>query len=241
MLRLRNLLGAILRFPLLLVPRGAVSRIRSGPLNGWMWIAGSAPHGCWLGTYERHVQRLFCDRIRPGDVVFDVGANVGFFSLLASKLVGPTGQVYAFEPFPRNLDYLGRHLRMNDVRNVVVQSLAIAATTGVARFGDGENASQGRLTDVGELQVQTASLDDLIAKTIVRTPTFIKMDIEGAESEALRGAPTLLASTGLTIVLSTHGHEQHEQCWSVLQKAGFDLELLRDGTADGDYLILGTK
>ena len=198
MLRIRDLLGTIARLPLRLVPRDAVIRIRSGPLRGWKWIAGSAPHGCWLGTYERHVQRLFCDRIRPGDVVFDIGANVGFFTLLASKLAGPTGHVYAFEPFPRNLYYLERHVRMNDVRNVVVQSLAITATTGAARFGDGENASQTRLSDAGELQVQTASLDDLIANGIVRTPAFIKMDIEGAESEALRGASALLGSTGLT-------------------------------------------
>jgi FkbM family methyltransferase len=241
MSRIGNLLGTILRLPLRLIPRDAVMRIRSGPLRGWRWIAGSAPHGCWLGIYESHVQRLFCERLRPGDVAFDIGANAGFLTLLASKLVGPTGQVHSFEPLPRNLFYLERHIQLNDVRNVVVHSVAIASTTGAAQFGDGENASQARLSGAGELQVLTASLDDLIANSIVRTPAFIKMDIEGAESEALRGASTLLASTGLTIILSTHGQVQHDQCWSILKSARFDLELVRDGTADGDYLILGTK
>jgi FkbM family methyltransferase len=216
-------------------------RIRSGPLHGSKWIAGSAPHGSWLGTYEPHVQRLFCEHVHPGDVVFDIGANVGFFTLLASKLVGATGHVYSFEPLPRNLFYLEQHIRLNDATNVTVRSIAIASTTGTARFGDGENASQARLSNAGEIQVQTASLDDLIASALVRRPDFIKMDIEGAESDALRGSAALLGSTGLTIVLSTHGHAQHEHCWSVLERAQFKLELLRNGALDGDYLILGTK
>jgi FkbM family methyltransferase len=236
-----DLLRAIIRLPLRLVPRNAILRIRSGPLRGLKWVAGSAPHGSWLGTYERHVQQLFCERIRPGDVVFDVGANVGFFTLLASKLAGPAGHVYAFEPFPRNLSYIEKHLRLNDVANVTVQPIAIASTSGSARFGDGENDSQGKLSEKGELLVRTASLDDLMTEGSVRKPAFIKMDIEGAESDALRGASTLLCASGITIVLSTHGHMQQEQCWSLLQRQKFKLELLRDGVLDGDYLILGTK
>lgn len=239
--RFFELLGTIVRLPLQLVPRNAIVRIRSGALRGWHWIAGSAPHGSWLGTYEEHVQLLFCQRIRPGDVVLDIGANVGFFTLLSSKLVGPDGHVYAFEPFPRNVYYLERHVRLNDVTNVTVQSLAIAATTGNARFGDGENASQARLSVIGELTVRTASLDDLLADGRIPRPDFIKMDIEGAEGDALRGAAGLLSRGPLTIVLSTHGYAQHELCWSILKDAGFNLDLLRDGTADGDYLILGTK
>jgi FkbM family methyltransferase len=240
-MRPRELLKAIIRLPLRLVPRGAVMRIRSGPLRGYRWIAGSAPHGSWLGTYESHVQGLFCERVKPGDIVFDVGANVGFFTLLASKLVGPNGHVYAFEPLPRNLHYLERHLRLNGITNVTIQPLAIAAATGSARFRSGQHASMGQLTDAGDLEVATASLDDLIANGTVPRPAFIKMDIEGAESDALRGAPAFLGATGLTIVLSTHGHVQQERCWSALEQAQFHLELLRDGTADGDYLILATK
>jgi hypothetical protein len=99
----------------------------------------------------------------------------------------------------------------------------------------------GSLNDGGNLLVVTASLDDLIATGRAPHPNFIKMDIEGAESDALRGASALLAGGPLTIVLSTHGYQQHELCWSMLKSAGFELALLRDGAADGDYLILGTK
>jgi len=241
MSRLREWLARAVRLPFRLVPRNAVVRIRSGELRGWRWIAGSAPHGCWLGSYERHTQRLFRERVHPGAVVFDIGANVGFFTLLASKLAGPDGRVHAFEPLPRNLYYLERHIRLNEAGNITVHSLAITSATGTARFGDGENTSQGRLSRAGEIRVVTASLDDLLASGRIPRPDFIKIDIEGAEGEALRGAATLLSATPLTIVLSTHGYEQHEICWAILKNAGFNLELLRDGTADGDYLILATK
>ncbi|HSY49327.1 MAG TPA: FkbM family methyltransferase [Thermoanaerobaculia bacterium] len=241
MSRLRRLLGLVVRLPFRLVPRNAVVRIRSGELRGWRWVAGSGTHGCWLGTYEGPAQQLFRDWLRPGAIAFDIGANVGFFTLFASKLVGSAGHVYAFEPLPRNLSYLERHVRLNAVSNVIIESLAITASTGSARFEMGENVSQGRIDDGGNLHVVTASLDDLLASGRVPRPEFIKMDIEGAEGDALRGAATLLSHGPLTIVLSTHGYVQHELCWSILKSAGFDLKLLRDGTADGDYLLLGTK
>jgi FkbM family methyltransferase len=241
MSRLSEWIANAVRLPLRLVPRNAVVRIRSGELRGWLWIAGSAPHGCWLGSYERHNQRLFSEKLHPGAVVLDIGANVGFFTLLASKLVGPAGRVHAFEPLPRNLYYLEQHIRLNEASNVTVHSLAIASTTGTARFGDGENASQARLSNAGEIQVLTTSLDDLLASRRIPRPDFIKIDIEGAEGEALQGAATLLSGSPRTIVLSTHGYDQHEICWAILKDAGFNLDLLRDGTADGDYLILATK
>jgi len=236
-----ELLTAIARLPLRLVPRNAVIRILSGELRGWRWIAGSSTNGCWLGTYERQVQRLFREQLRPGAVALDVGANVGFFTLLASKLTGSSGRVYAFEPLPRNLGYLDRHVRLNDAANVTIEALAIAAASGEATFRTAAHASMGGLRDGGDLRVATASLDDLIASGRVPRPDFIKMDIEGAEGDALRGAGALLAGGALTIVLSTHGWQQHEICWAILKDAGFHLELLRDGTADGDYLTLARK
>jgi FkbM family methyltransferase len=239
--RVRRLLRKIVRLPLRLMPAESVVRIRSGELRGWRWIAGSSTNGCWLGTYERHMQRLFRERVRPGSTVFDVGANVGFFTLLASKLAGDSGRVYAFEPLPRNLEFLERHVRLNDLGNVHLDALAIAAASGEAHFRIAPHASMGGLAEGGDLRVVTASLDDLIASARVPRPDFIKMDIEGAESEALRGAKNLLAAGPLTIALSTHGWQQHETCWKILADAGFKVDLLRDGAADGDYLILATK
>jgi FkbM family methyltransferase len=233
-------IGEMLRFPLRLVSSGRVVPILSGPLRGWRWIIGASTHGCWLGTYERHTQRLFRKHIKPGAIVFDVGANVGFFTLLASRLAGETGRVFAFEPLPRNLALLREHVRLNRAMNVTILPLAVAADGGSGRFLMGENPSQGGLSSGGEIEVATDSLDGLVESGELPRPDFIKMDIEGGEDDALAGATEVLKSPRLTLLLSTHGWEHHQHCWSLLKLAGFDLRLARDGAADGDYLILAS-
>jgi glycosyltransferase involved in cell wall biosynthesis len=75
---LRRTASIAVRLPLRLVPRDRVRTILFGPLKGWRWISGSATHSAWLGTYEKPVQRLFKQLVKPGMIVFDVGANVGF-------------------------------------------------------------------------------------------------------------------------------------------------------------------
>ena len=236
----KRMAGRLVRLPLRLLPKGKVVRIRSGELRGWRWIVGAATHGCWAGTYERPIQELFRRLVRPGAVVFDVGANAGFYTLLASKLAGAGGRIFAFEPLPRNLEYLRRHLELNRVRNVTVEPVAVSATSGTARFRTAANASMGSLSGSGEIEVVSASLDDLLLAGRVPMPDLMKMDIEGGETDALRGASRILAAHSCTIILSAHGWRQHEQCSTILRDAGYDLDLLRDGTEDGDYLILAT-
>lgn len=214
-------------------------RVLSGPLRGAKWIAGAATHGCWAGTYERDVQRLFGERIRPGSVVWDVGANAGFFTLLAAKLAGPSGSVYAFEPLPRNLDHLRRHLALNDVRNVHVVPLAVSDRAGTARFAIGESPAMGGLATHGDFEVQTTTLDEMSAT--IPAPAFIKMDIEGGEHAALRGAASLLRDAAPVILLSTHGYEQHELCTTLLRAAGYQLEMLVGDEAEGNYVVLAAK
>jgi FkbM family methyltransferase len=187
------------------------------------------------------VQRLFKTHIRRGDVVYDLGANVGFFTLLAAKLVGASGQVNAFEPLPRNLIRLRRHLQLNRVTNVTVFPLAIARTAGVAQFNIAESPSMGSLQERGTLEVQTASLDDLVRSGAIAPPSLMKIDVEGGEHDLLTGAAETLSKYRPTILLSTHGYQQHELCWSLLSTAGYTLELIRDGEADGDYLVLARR
>ncbi|HET8775924.1 MAG TPA: FkbM family methyltransferase [Thermoanaerobaculia bacterium] len=232
------LLGRAIRFPLRLIPRGAVLRVLSGPLRGRRWIAGAATHGCWLGTYERSVQRLFVEHVRPGGVVYDVGANAGFFTLLAAKLAGPSGAVYAFEPMERNLRYVREHLRLNRVENVHVLPVAVSDRTGPVRFAAAHNPAMGGLAANGEIEVQSTTLDAL-APTI-EPPSFVKMDIEGAEHAALSGAMELLRRARPVILLSEHGWEQHERCGRLLESLGYDLKLLVDGGSDGNYVVLAT-
>src|SRR5712692_7002997 len=105
-------LGRLARYPLKLVPPTMVMPVLTGKLRGKRWIVGSGIHGCWLGWYESEKQRAISKEVRSNTVFYDIGANVGFYSLLASMLVGP-GKVFSFEPMPRNFSYLKRHLDLN--------------------------------------------------------------------------------------------------------------------------------
>ncbi|HWZ58637.1 MAG TPA: FkbM family methyltransferase, partial [Gemmatimonadaceae bacterium] len=131
--------------PLRVVPRERPVPILGGPLRGWRWIPAAASHGCWLGTFERAEQDVFARTVRPGDVVYDLGANVGFYTLLAARLAGPTGRVVAFEPVPRNLGYLRRHIALNQCENVTVVAAAVSDRSGTARFRDGPAHTVGTL------------------------------------------------------------------------------------------------
>ena len=91
-------LGALVRLPLRLIPPSHVITVKDGLNKGARWIVGSSIHGCWLGTYESEKQNVVSKLVRPGMVVWDVGANAGFYTLAFARLVGNTGRVYAFEP-----------------------------------------------------------------------------------------------------------------------------------------------
>lgn len=223
-----TILGKVLRLPLRLIPRGARFRILQGPLRGKKWIIDSGVHGYWLGTYEYDSRRRFEAVVERGAVVFDVGANVGFYSLLASVLAGPQGRVFAFEPLPRNVTYLREHLRLNAIENVTVYPAAVGAHSGVATFGLGTNPSTGHLSSAGELRVRVVQLDQLVLSGEIPPPDCMKVDVEGAEMDALLGAEGILQKVQPIVFLSTHNPQLHQDCVRLLLKHGYALEFLDD-------------
>lgn len=231
------LLSRALRLPLRLVPAGARLPVLRGPLRGATWIAGSAPHACWLGRYERHVQAVLCERIRPGDVACDVGANVGYFTLLMSRLCGETGKVLAFEPHAPNLVYLRRHLDLNRCTNVTVVRAAVGARSGRARFAPTHSRWTARLDPAGELEVEVVSLDALLAAG-TSPPAFVKIDAEGAEIEVLRGAGRLVLESGPAMVIATHGRDALRQSRQLLAAAGYSTRILAGNEEIGACEIL---
>ncbi|NQV00191.1 MAG: FkbM family methyltransferase [Parcubacteria group bacterium] len=117
----------MLRFPLKLIPSGVVVPVMQGVLKGKKWVVGSGDnHGYWLGSYEYRMQSFFAETIKPGSVVYDIGANVGFYTLLASKIVGVQGRVFAFEPLPENIFYVRKHVELNHCDNVVIIEAAVS-------------------------------------------------------------------------------------------------------------------
>jgi FkbM family methyltransferase len=201
-----SLPGRVLRAPLRLIPGDLVVPVVQGPLRGAWWVVGSSTHGCWLGCYEAESQAACVRRVAPGMVAFDLGANVGFYTLLLSRLVGPRGRVYAFEPSPQALGYLRRHVSMNAPGNVVVCEAAVGAVSGEATFVEGESLSTGRTVDdipaPGRVVPQVA-LDDFVYAVGNPAPDFIKMDIEGGEAAALAGMRRVLSERGRRPALNT--------------------------------------
>ena len=167
-----------------------------GPARGKQWIASSSTHGFWLGYWELANQRRFAAQLRPGDVVYDVGAHVGLYTLLSSGAVRADGHVYAFEPFARNLEYLRRHIALNHLSNCTVVDAAISDTTTEQYFEPTEHDSAGHLSSVGSVRVRTVSLDDFVfGSEGHRPPTVMKINAEGAEMDVFRGAGTRLPSS----------------------------------------------
>jgi FkbM family methyltransferase len=224
----KTLLGKILRVPLKIIPANARVPIIQGPLRGKQWVAGSSNHGCWLGSYETEKQKVFAAAIKPGNTVYDLGANVGFYSLLASVLVGPDGKVFSFEPVPRNLRLLRRHLDMNKARNCSVWEAAVGRSTGMASFELGNGSHEGRLTTESQdtLGVRVEALDGLVASGKLPPPDLIKCDIEGGEYDALIGASSILDDYGPTIFLATHGIQVHQKCCKFLKDLRYCLTSL---------------
>lgn len=202
--------------------------ILGGALRGQRWCpaSGGKLMRVLMGTYEKEQTELFREKIGPGDVVFDIGAHCGYYTLLASKLVGRTGRVVSFEPDPVNASYLQQHVSANHLRQAMVLQLALSDNSGKARFGGGSGTGTGRLCDDGAYDVTVRRLDDL-AVQLQLAPTHLKIDVEGAELAVLRGGEQTITRYMPTIFLSTHGGPTqgiHAACCDLLTRWGYELK-----------------
>jgi FkbM family methyltransferase len=156
----------------------------------------------WIGqyvfvtaSYEEPTAALMAQVVRPGDLVVDVGANVGFFTLLLSRLVGKTGRVIAFEPMPHALDRLRAHVSLNRCENVTIRDCALGSSTGTEQLYLGPRhhtsiASMQPREGAQTVEVACRTLDDeLQGEAVIRC---MKIDAEGWEPQVLAGARRVL-------------------------------------------------
>jgi FkbM family methyltransferase len=196
------------------------NRIRFGALRGC-----EMPNqrlDCRLGIYELHVQDALTRNVAKNDVVYDIGANVGFHTLLASRLVGNQGQVIAFEPLPENLKTMKQFLSLNGSANILCRQEAISSTSGVVKFYASGSPAQASLQPAQgpAIEVVSATLDEITRTT--KRPDFVLMDIEGAEVDALEGAVGLLAgSQPPKLLIEVHGEQCFEQVKAKLGSAAY--------------------
>ena len=157
------------------------------------------------GTYEKDDElQIFLSHLTPGMTVIDIGANIGLYSLLAGKTVGPTGKVIAFEPVPEIFGRLEKHILLNGVINIVPQCLAISDANGSHTFFSGRYGSLGSLfrqETSRTITVPTETLDSFLRRNAIKKVDAVKVDAEGAEMHILRGMEQLLLSSSKPLLM----------------------------------------
>jgi len=214
--------------------------VLKGPLKGAKFILGT--HGgegggatVYFNMVEPIQTQAFIKTVNKGDILFDVGANVGYYTVLGSRLTSAQGKVFSFEPLVRNISYLYRHVKINKLNNVIIipsacsdaESITAFLQSPVTSMGRIENSEIAGIPDVNMTVVSTVTLDAVADKLQVK-PNVLKIDVEGAELAVLRGAERIISSFKPAIFLSVHSQELRTDCLKYLLNFGYEFEPLEE-------------
>jgi FkbM family methyltransferase len=213
-----------------MVPRDSLAwvQIQKGPAAGlWMRLNPRTGGNAFAGGGEPEVQRALQDYLRPAMTFYDIGANIGFFSLLAARLVGPTGRVTSFEADPEVAARLREHIARNNFSQVTVVEKAVWSGQQAVPFlrtdpGVSPDRGLGHVVSTasaGTIEVEGVSLDDYIAA--YPAPDFLKCDVEGAELEVFRGAHRLLREKRPGILCEMHSDENRRILVEEFSRLGY--------------------
>ncbi len=233
--RWRALAGFIRRWLNRAAPDGLVEiQVAAGGLQGMrLTLDLHCEKDYWLGTYEPELQAALRHFVQPGMVAFDLGANIGYISLLLARQVGVHGKVFAFEALPENQERLRTHVTMNGFEALIqVIPMAVVDRPGTVRFllgpshGMGKVAGSAGRQEIGykeEIEVEGISLDSFVFEGGHPPPQVIKMDIEGGEVLAIAGMTRLLRMHPPLIFLELHGQEAAQAVWQALSAHAYRL------------------
>jgi FkbM family methyltransferase len=185
--------------------------ILSGPGRGLRINLHGSAVAFATGTAERPLQEALKRELAPGMTFFDIGANVGFVTLVAASLVGPSGRVVAFEPVPGNVAAIRENLALNGIDWVELRQTAVARSAGSASLIVSEVSAFSRLAHISvpseardRIEVPVTSVDELLAASSVPKPDVIKIDVEGAELEVIEGMRDTLAQLRPVLLCEVH-------------------------------------
>ena len=215
-----------------LTPQGkVVLQVQDGPAEGlWLDLNPRTDRHYFMGDAENPVQEALGSRLQPGMVVYDVGANVGFFTLLMRRLVGDAGHVFAFEPDPDVVRELKANVHRNGYEGVSVVCAAVWLSTGSVRFARADpqqspNRGTGSVGGNGAddcIVSESVSLDEFVQSA--PPPHLIKCDVEGGEVEVLRGACALLAEYRPVVLVEVHSTGKGREVARILESFEYALE-----------------
>lgn len=219
------------------VPRDSRTwiQVQQGPAKGiWLHLNPRTGHDYFNGEVEPEVQAVLQEHLRAGMTFYDVGANIGFFSLLAARLVGAGGRVIAFEADPEIAARLREHAARNDSARISVEEKAAWSSAAPVFFaradaslspdrGLGHVVTAGAAETAQEtIRVETVVLDEYAAR--VCAPDFIKCDVEGAEVEVFRGARKILMEKKPILLCEMHGEENRQALLEEFSSLGYRCE-----------------
>ncbi len=182
--------------------------IVGGPLKGIKLRVSPLIQGVYFfKPYEPDKQFALSKFLRNNSIFFDIGANVGMHSLYALKSF-PGVKIVAFEPFPKNVSYLKEVISRNKIINIDLIPCAVGNSTGKIYFEEGATNLQGKISnEKSNIEVSIISLDYYISQSNL-VPDLIKVDVEGAEIEVLKGSKQLLSKHSPIWVIELHNQEQ---------------------------------
>lgn len=224
--------------------------IREGVGTGLRFNAAHGNPDYLNGDNELPVQQALAANLHPGDVFYDIGANVGFFTVIGASLVTAQGQVIAFEPVTENAAAVRHNCQLNDFNQVQVNEVAVSNETGrtelrLAHYAGGAAlASADPPPDLkGVITVPVITVDELITKRQLPPPAVVKIDVEGAEVNVLRGMrDTLRQYRPVVIYELDDGDAQKlakkaKLCQDFLQAADYQIRRLEDSYPNIDWLV----
>jgi FkbM family methyltransferase len=230
--------------------RYGAGRMSTGVGAGLRFDPASSNSDYASGANELPVQAVLARQLKAGDVVYDVGANVGFLSVIAARLVGPQGAVFAFEPLPDNAAMVRRNADANGFRNVQVIEVALADHSGtgdlaLASYSGGSALAYAATPPdrAGTLQVELRSIDDLVEREGFKPPSLVKIDVEGAELGVLEGMERTAARHRPVILYEIDDAEpgplqrKHAACERWLVAHGYRVEVLPDSYPGIRWLV----
>lgn len=205
--------------------------VASGLLQGAQFVLDlQREKDLWLGTYEPSLQRALERSLRPGMTFFDVGANIGYITVGAARLVAATGEVHAFEPLPDNVAKLRDASERNGLHDRIrVVEAAVASRSGRGTLMVHASHAMGKLEGSlgrgeeysGSLDVTVLSLDDYVHQQGHTVPDWVKIDVEGGEASVLEGMERMLQEIGPGLLMELHGPDAAAVVFRVLSQADY--------------------
>lgn len=235
----RYLFDRRIRIPIRFLRKQDILRIRTGIAEGFLWRVGSGVHDYWIGNYEETKQAVVRSVLERGATVFDIGANAGFYTIAMSRIIGPEGHVYAFEPFCENVESILFHTRVNKSENCTVVQCAVAERPSITGFVIAASNAEGAIgSKNSHYYVPTVSIDSLVESEIIPPPDVMKIDVEGAEDRVLAGARNTLNKQNVKILLAVHGEKLFRGCLSLLTDIGYRVYDLALNPVDDNSLYV---